>query len=150
VPETAYTKSDIAELYKSPEGVPYEFEKFEFDEKKGSMKIVILSDRQKTESVAHAIGEAVEKLGWARGEIDNMKIAITEAVNNAIYHGNLATSRQRGREEKYTADLDEAARSYKGLKPVTIECAMTKESTTVTVKDLGKKRMVSRKKYFPQ
>jgi|Deesub1362B_J571_1020462.scaffolds.fasta_scaffold02882_4 serine/threonine-protein kinase RsbW len=68
-----------------------------------SVKLVLPSKTEKIEEAAYFVEKIARALNFRSGDIDNIAIATTEAVSNAILHGNKLDSRKKVRIE-ITAD----------------------------------------------
>jgi len=55
---------------------------------KNKIVIEIPSKREELEKIANEVQKIAYDIGFAEDEIDNISIGVTEAVNNAIIHGN--------------------------------------------------------------
>lgn len=84
--------------------------------KNSELTLIIPSLLERMEKVERYIEKIAKKMNFSEGERDNLAIAVTEAVSNAITHGNKKDKKKK----------------------VIIRCRLSPDKLTVYVKDEGK------------
>jgi serine/threonine-protein kinase RsbW len=94
------------------------------------------------DAAVQAIMERLNEAGWTDDEIGQFDVAVAEAINNAITHGNLGIEREPGESsEAYRARIEAADASAENTKKITVEITLSADSVTVVVEDEGKKKI---------
>lgn len=94
------------------------------------------------DAAAQAIKERLAAAGWSDDEIGQFDVAISEAITNAIIHGNLGIERGSDEDSKaYRARIDAADVSAENMKKVSVDIALLPDYVTVIVEDEGKKEI---------
>lgn len=101
---------------------------------------VLESHISEADPIAQAMVKRLTEAGWTEDEIGQFDVAISEAVTNAIIHGNFGIERKEDEtSDAYRDRFTAADESPENVKKVTIGIALSTDSVTVTVEDEGKK-----------
>lgn len=97
-------------------------------------EITMTSKQDNVPIVADLIKKEMELLSWPKEKVENFEIALTEAVNNAMFHGNFGL-RKEELGEGYDNAKVQAEKKHGGEKKVSItieEMSATRVSVVVT------------------
>lgn len=103
-------------------------------------RIEMPSHIQLVEFVCKKVSQRMRKKGWPKKEADLFIISLTEALNNAIFHGNYGIRRDAGEPlGDYQKERDAAQRNPENLrKKVIIEfLTLTSDEIKIRVMDQG-------------
>jgi serine/threonine-protein kinase RsbW len=94
------------------------------------------------DAAAQAIRQRLSEAGWTDDEVGQFDVAVSEAITNAITHGNLGIEREPDEPtEAYQARIAAADASAENNRKVTVEITLLADSVTVVVEDEGKKEI---------
>ncbi len=103
-------------------------------------EIIIASRPENAKSIVDEIERKMQELGWSEDNVNIFIIALSEALNNAIVHGNFGLTRsQFSNDEKYSDATREAEAKWGEAKKVIVTIEdMSPTHISVTVTDEGK------------